>query len=685
MLSRAPHPASITSAMIMQTDSELLAAYRAGSHDAFAALVHRHLPLVYSAATRHTRNPALAEDIAQAVFILLAKHPHKVRSPQLLVAWLLRVTRYCAADARKSAIRQQRREREAAAMSTTSSSSSDPVEIADHLDAALSLLTLADRTAVILRCLEERPLADVARELGLSEQAARKRVDRALYRLRQVYAARGVSLAPATFPALLSRQTIALPAHVEQTISRFPAAPHLPPAASAISKAAMQRMALHTLKTIALTAAAILIFLGTAAELLHLSLPASAVPPTTPIAAPPAPTTSAPPSPPAVLIMGDVKIPGSVPLADATTAHDLLQRATPILDPADTPLIRRVQHIGPSHEFFADIPPNTPLHPGDILLILDPITTQPLNARGRNILFSTADHRAEPGLIGIAGAGLKSGAYALDPRETSILQLLPLAQKPGGMHIPSRFALFRQTSAGERTFTGDTLRLFDAQTEFTLQPNDLLLFGEDELPTKDLDPLPVVRAPHDPGLIYITGNTQAAGAFDLKNVPATIKLAVALAGGIRQNTWQSQSATLIRREDHDQESFTTFPLADLLLARQPDHLLQANDILFLPSSENPALASITQPLQPAPHQSDAGSVQLLGLGKPRTLPLLPNISTLKITLITAHLNVAKLPLAQITLDRANPPESHTLSLTDLFTGKSPDCHIQPDDKITLQK
>jgi DNA-directed RNA polymerase specialized sigma24 family protein len=99
------------------TDRELIAAYvREGSQEAFRTLVARHLDMVYGRALRATRNAAMAEDVTQAVFIVLTKRAAHLPNPQLLPAWLLRVTDYCAADARRSATRRSRHEQEAAAM-----------------------------------------------------------------------------------------------------------------------------------------------------------------------------------------------------------------------------------------------------------------------------------------------------------------------------------------------------------------------------------------------------------------------------------------------------------------------------------------------------------------------------------------------------------------------------------------
>ncbi len=190
-------PASVHSpgmTMIQQkSDAELVGEYaRTRSDPAFEAIVQRHVNAVYAAAWRQVRDAPLAEDITQAVFIVLAKRAHRIHDPRLLAGWLLKVTRYCAADARKLAARREFHEQRAAAMKPTiSEGNAMEPDIAEHLDAHLTALGAVDRAAIVLRCLEERPLAEVARELQMSEEAAKKRVARALEKLRTLFVRKG--------------------------------------------------------------------------------------------------------------------------------------------------------------------------------------------------------------------------------------------------------------------------------------------------------------------------------------------------------------------------------------------------------------------------------------------------------------------------------------------------------------
>src|SRR5687768_14587167 len=98
-------------------DSTLLTEYvRGRAEPVFRRLVQRHIDLVYSAALRQVRDPHLAEDVTQAVFIVLARKAHTIRHEAALAGWLLSTTRYVAATANRARARRRRHEQKAAAM-----------------------------------------------------------------------------------------------------------------------------------------------------------------------------------------------------------------------------------------------------------------------------------------------------------------------------------------------------------------------------------------------------------------------------------------------------------------------------------------------------------------------------------------------------------------------------------------
>ena len=199
-------------------DRELLNEFvTARSQSAFRELVERHLPVVYSAARRMVGDSHLAEEVAQTVFTTLAQKADSIRPPQVLGGWLYNTTRHLAMHAVRTEQRRREREQTAFAMQALEQAA-DESAIAEHLEPAMAELDAEDRDALVLRFLVNRGLREVGAELGVSEEAARKRVSRALERLRALLERRGVTASGVLLATALSASTIAVPVGLGATI-----------------------------------------------------------------------------------------------------------------------------------------------------------------------------------------------------------------------------------------------------------------------------------------------------------------------------------------------------------------------------------------------------------------------------------------------------------------------------------
>jgi RNA polymerase sigma factor (sigma-70 family) len=201
---------------IMNEDANLLSRYAAeGAEDAFTALVQRHINFVYGCALRRVGGDRqAAEDVAQRVFVALARSAGKLTDRPSLGGWLHTTTRNVAAQYVRGERRRRDRETAAGAMSALDAEPAPAWEqLAPLLDDALDAMNESDREAVLMRYFQGCSYAEIGGRLRLAENAARMRVDRALERLRGALERGGItSTAGGLALALTQHASMAAPA-----------------------------------------------------------------------------------------------------------------------------------------------------------------------------------------------------------------------------------------------------------------------------------------------------------------------------------------------------------------------------------------------------------------------------------------------------------------------------------------
>ena len=207
----------------MQEDRQLLERFAENrSEAAFGELVSRYVDLVYSTALRRTDfDFHLAHDVAQLVFTDLARKGPSLPRGVVLGGWMHRATLYAAAQLMRSDRRRRLREQEAAVMSALEAETATDWEtIRPALDEALDKLNRIDRDALLLRYFEQRSLAEIGSALGTNEDAAGKRVRRALEKLRAVLVRRGITTTAAALSSAISANAVQLaPAGLAATLT----------------------------------------------------------------------------------------------------------------------------------------------------------------------------------------------------------------------------------------------------------------------------------------------------------------------------------------------------------------------------------------------------------------------------------------------------------------------------------
>ncbi len=205
------------------TDRELFAEYRkTGSGELFTEIVSRHMDMVHSTCKRVLREDHAAEDAAQATFLLLVRKAKKLSRKTVLSGWLFRSAQFTALRLSRSKTRRARHEREAAMekeQAIAAATAANWGDVSPELDTALATLTSHQQNVVVMRLMQHKPQADVARELGCAESSVSAVLSRSLEKLRGKLSKMGVSLSAAALGAMLAENAVvAAPAGLAASI-----------------------------------------------------------------------------------------------------------------------------------------------------------------------------------------------------------------------------------------------------------------------------------------------------------------------------------------------------------------------------------------------------------------------------------------------------------------------------------
>src|SRR4051812_28165228 len=218
--------------MTRDDDVRLLDAWRrTRDRRAMDVLIRRHIHFVYGAARRMVRDRSLAEDVTQAVFMLLIQKSPRVDSDRALTSWLHRTTRYASSNARRMHARRVDRDRRAARPEALPLNNQSEIDTADEhawlmpiLDDAIGALGSRDRDALLMCYFQKRSYREVGDAIGISEDAARKRISRAIERLRDHFGSRGVAVGDVALSGVLAHHIVEAPASlVHATLNITPA------------------------------------------------------------------------------------------------------------------------------------------------------------------------------------------------------------------------------------------------------------------------------------------------------------------------------------------------------------------------------------------------------------------------------------------------------------------------------
>ncbi|MBC7785622.1 MAG: sigma-70 family RNA polymerase sigma factor [Burkholderiales bacterium] len=232
------------------TDSELLEQYsHHGSNEAMCELARRHSGMVRAAALRELHDPHAADDVVQAVFLVLMRKARGLPRGVVIGGWLFKTTMYAVANMRRQQSRRIRHEREAGHMkyvdeaALAAADDTTAEELVQALNNAINRLSAAHRDVIVLRYLEGRSMAEVAAMLAVNLNTLRQRLFRAVEKLRKHLRHSGLTVTATGLTAALessmaSTASTAIPAPLETLFTGTAPAEHIQTLATGVMKMA---------------------------------------------------------------------------------------------------------------------------------------------------------------------------------------------------------------------------------------------------------------------------------------------------------------------------------------------------------------------------------------------------------------------------------------------------------------
>jgi RNA polymerase sigma factor (sigma-70 family) len=247
-------------------DSELLLRYvRLGSEAEFAQLVERHLSLVYGAAFRRLQSSALAEDVTQKTFVTLSRRAIWLLGHPSLSGWLYRTAINLAQHAAREEGRRRQRERIAIELGTTmETENSLTKELTPVLDELILELRAKDREVLLLRFMSNKSLREVGEVLGIREDAAQKRVSKAVGAITDRFRRRGFNVAGLTAmaTALHANSALAIPVGLATATTKTAAGVGVAASLGAFAASTIKIMSLTNTQTLGVCLAIATVPLG---------------------------------------------------------------------------------------------------------------------------------------------------------------------------------------------------------------------------------------------------------------------------------------------------------------------------------------------------------------------------------------------------------------------------------------